>query len=90
MRLERKHKAPARSLESQYDAYLDACEDHTFAKLHANLDRMERNLERQLSSMQTGLEARFDRALRATEDRMALRLNEIDPPSVGIRACFEG
>ena len=51
---------------------------------------MERNLERQLSSMQTGLEARFDRALRATEDRMALRLNEIDPPSVGIRACFEG
>ena len=58
---------------------------HTF-----DLDRMERNLERQLSSMQTGLEARFDRALRATEDRMALRLNEIDPPSVGIRACFEG
>ena len=37
-----------------------------------------------------GVEARFDRALRATEDRMALRLNEIDPPSVGVRACFEG
>ena len=47
MRLERKHKAAASSLESQYDAYLDACEDHTFAKLHANLARMERKAERE-------------------------------------------
>ena len=50
---------------------------------------MERNLERHLSSMQAGLEARFDRALRATEDRMAARLDEIDPGITGVR-CFHG
>jgi hypothetical protein len=47
MNLERKHRGRGPELNDQYDNYLDACEAHTFAKLHANLDKMERRAERE-------------------------------------------
>lgn len=51
MNLERRQKAPARSVIEHYDAYLDACEDHTFGKLRANLARVERKAEREHNFM---------------------------------------
>ena len=44
---DRKMKGQARSLNAQYDDYLNAVEDHTFNKLHASLGRMERKAERE-------------------------------------------
>ena len=49
--LERRHKGTAPTVIAQYDAYLDACEDHTFAKLRANLNKMERKAEREHNFM---------------------------------------
>ena len=49
--LERRHKGTAPTVIAQYDAYLDACEDHTFAKLRANLNKMERKAEREHSML---------------------------------------
>jgi len=51
MNLERKQRAPARSITDQYDAYLDASEEHTFSKLRANLQKMERKAEREHNFM---------------------------------------
>ena len=51
MNLERKQKMPARSVIDQYDAYLDASEEHTFSKLRANLARQERKAEREHTHM---------------------------------------
>ena len=48
---DRKMKGQARSLNAQYDDYLNAVEDHTFNKLHASLDRMERKAEREHQSI---------------------------------------
>ena len=47
LRGERKMKAPARALGELYDDYLNASEDYTFGKLHANLGKMERRAERE-------------------------------------------
>lgn len=44
---ERKMRGAAKSLHDQYDAYLDASEEHTFNKLHATLDKLERRAERE-------------------------------------------
>lgn len=51
MNLERKQRGPARSIVDQYDAYLDASEEHTFSKLRANLQRQERKAEREHTHM---------------------------------------
>lgn len=44
---DRKMKAPGRSVVDQYDAYIDASEEHRFNKLHAALGKMERKAERE-------------------------------------------
>ena len=48
---DRRMKGQPRSLDAQYDAYLDAVEDHTFAKLNAQLGKMERKAEREHNMM---------------------------------------
>ena len=50
---DRKMRGRAMTLNDQYDSYLDASEAHTFAKLHANLGKLERKAERE-HNMYTG------------------------------------
>ena len=44
---ERKMRGPAMSITNQYDAYLDASEEHAFGKLRATLGKLERKAERE-------------------------------------------
>lgn len=73
MNLERKQRAPARSIVDQYDAFLDASEEHTFSKLRANLQRMERKAEREHNMLNgaagVSVEARNQRADARTDGR---------------------
>ena len=73
MNMERKMRAPARSVIDQYDAFLDASEEHTFTKLRANLQKMERRAEREHNFMKDAagmsVEKRNERADARTDGR---------------------
>ena len=61
---DRRMKGQPSSLDAQYDSYLDAVEDHTFSKLHASLDKMERKAEREHNMMSGAAGGHMSTAMR--------------------------